>query len=128
MCKEKLNAVIFDIDGTLAIIEGRSPFDATLCEQDALNEPIANIVKDEFAKGTQIFLFTGRMDSCKTQTLNWLKKMDIPYEVPEDMSQEDLFELLGQITSAAGRGNGTSGTGSSQSGSANSSLNSENKA
>jgi len=32
-------AIICDIDGTLAIIEGRSPFDATLCEQDALNEP-----------------------------------------------------------------------------------------
>ncbi|MEM1122491.1 MAG: AAA family ATPase [Bacteroidota bacterium] len=72
-------AIICDIDGTLAIIEGRSPFDATLCEQDALNEPIANIVKAEFAKGTQVFLFTGRMDSCKTQTLNWLQKMDIPY-------------------------------------------------
>lgn len=72
-------AIICDIDGTLAIIEGRSPFDATLCEQDALNEPIANIVKEEFAKGTHIFLFTGRMDSCKTQTLNWLEKMAIPY-------------------------------------------------
>jgi len=72
-------AIICDIDGTLAIIEGRSPFDATLCEQDALNEPIANLVKAEFAKGTHLFLFTGRMDSCKTQTLNWLQKMDIPY-------------------------------------------------
>ncbi len=83
-------AIICDIDGTLAIIEGRSPFDATLCEQDALNEPIANIVKEEFAKGTQIFLFTGRMDSCKTQTLNWLKKMAIPYHELVMRKSEDV--------------------------------------
>lgn len=72
-------AIICDIDGTIAIIDGRSPFDASKCEQDALNEPIANIVKEEFEKGTQIFLFTGRMDSCKTQTLNWLAKYKIPF-------------------------------------------------
>jgi len=77
--KTLAKAIICDIDGTLAIIEGRSPFDATLCEQDALNEPIANIVKDEYAKGTHIFLFTGRKDSTKTQTLNWLKKFEIPF-------------------------------------------------
>ena len=77
--KDLPKAIICDIDGTLAIIEGRSPFDAILCEQDALNEPIADIVKEEFAKGTRIFLFTGRMDSCKTQTENWLKKWEIPY-------------------------------------------------
>jgi len=83
-------AIICDIDGTLAIIEGRSPFDATKCEQDALNEPIANIVKAEYAKGTQIFLFTGRKDSCKTQTINWLEKFEIPYHTLVMRKHDDV--------------------------------------
>lgn len=83
-------AILCDIDGTLAIIEGRSPFDASLCEQDALNEPIANIVKAEYAAGTTVFLFTGRMDSHQTQTENWLKKHEIPYHKLVMRKYEDV--------------------------------------
>lgn len=83
-------AILCDIDGTLAIIDGRSPYDATLCEQDALNEPIANIVKAEYAAGTTIFLFTGRKDSTQTQTLNWLKKFEIPYHKLVMRKHEDV--------------------------------------
>ena len=32
--------VIFDIDGTLALLGDRSPFDASTCEHDEINEAV----------------------------------------------------------------------------------------
>jgi len=68
-----------DLDGTLAIMNGRNPFDASTCEEDLLNEPIAEIIKTYFDKGTSIILLSGRTDNYKEQTKRWLSKHDIPY-------------------------------------------------
>ena len=38
-------AILCDIDGTLALLGERSPYDASLAEADALNYPIANILE-----------------------------------------------------------------------------------
>jgi len=73
-------AIICDLDGTLAIIKDRSPFDASKCEQDLLNEPIAEIVKSYSERGTRIILLSGRQDKHMEQTKNWLAKYDIPYD------------------------------------------------
>ena len=71
-------AIICDLDGTLAILK-RNPFDASTCEDDELNLPIANVVKSYHDQGHQIILVSGRMDTYKQETLNWLKKHQIPY-------------------------------------------------
>lgn len=73
-------AIICDLDGTLAIIKDRSPFDAAKCENDLLNEPIAEIVKTYASQGTRIILLSGRQDEHKEQTINWLAKYEIPYD------------------------------------------------
>lgn len=73
-------AIICDIDGTLAIIKDRSPFDAAKCENDLLNEPIAEIVKTYAKLGTTIILLSGRQDQHREQTENWLSRYEIPYD------------------------------------------------
>jgi predicted kinase len=72
-------AIICDLDGTLAIMNGRNPFDASSCENDLLNEPIAEIVKSYFNNGTEIILLSGRTDNYMEETKRWLTKHDIPY-------------------------------------------------
>lgn len=72
-------AIICDLDGTLAIMNGRNPFDASSCENDLLNEPIAEIVKSYFDMGTKIILLSGRTDNYMEETKRWLTKHEIPY-------------------------------------------------
>lgn len=74
-------AIICDLDGTLAIIDHRNPFDASTCEADELNEPVADIVKGYHASGHQIILLSGRTDNYKEQTIRWLAKHEIPYDL-----------------------------------------------
>lgn len=71
--------IICDLDGTLAKIDGRSPYDAEKCEQDLLNEGVASIVKSYYKSGYTILLVSGREDKFKPQTENWLKTHNIEY-------------------------------------------------
>ena len=73
------HAIICDLDGTLAIIHDRSPFDAKRCETDLLNIPVAEIVKTYYQKGVKIILMSGREDNARSQTINWLSYNKIPY-------------------------------------------------
>jgi len=72
-------AIICDIDGTLARISGRNPYDASLCEQDALNTPVADIVNMTHMQQIIILLVSGRKESSREPTLRWLKKYDVPF-------------------------------------------------
>lgn len=73
-------AIICDLDGTLAILNGRNPFIANECEKDLLNEPVANIVKQYHELGHRIILLSGRLDTYKAETLRWLAQHEIPYQ------------------------------------------------
>lgn len=48
-------ALLCDLDGTLALLNGRSPYDASTCDQDLLNLPVAGIVRAYQALGHKIF-------------------------------------------------------------------------
>ena len=73
-------AILCDLDGTLAILHARSPFDATRCETDLLNKPIAEIVKNYHQLGVKVILMSGREDKARSQTQNWLYYNQIPYD------------------------------------------------
>lgn len=73
------HAILCDLDGTLAILHDRSPFDAKRCETDLLNIPVAEIVKMYHEKGVKIILMSGREDNARSQTMNWLSYNSIPY-------------------------------------------------
>lgn len=76
-------AIICDLDGTLALMNGRNPFDAAQCENDLLNQPVAKVLKTFQALGHKILLLSGRKDEHKTQTINWLAKHEIGYDLLE---------------------------------------------
>lgn len=69
------DVLICDIDGTLALPNGRNPYDASLCEDDLVNP----VIWDILAKGYPALLVTGRSEKHRPQTERWLKKHGIGY-------------------------------------------------
>lgn len=72
-------AIICDLDGTLALMDDRNPFDATHADKDDLNEPVANTLKVFAKEGYQILLVSGREDRFREPTISFLNQYDIPY-------------------------------------------------
>lgn len=72
-------AILCDLDGTLAIITGRNPYDTARCERDRLNAPVAGIVRMHHAAGYRIVLVSGREDRFRPHTERWLAKHGIEY-------------------------------------------------
>jgi len=81
---------IFDLDGTIALIEHRRPildsddpkkwnkfFDA--CVDDTANMPVVLIMADLYSLGHRIEIWSGRSDRVKKQTVQWLKRYNIPF-------------------------------------------------
>lgn len=68
-------AIIVDLDGTIALLNGRDPYDARTCKDDPLNEPVAHIVK-KYIEDTNIkvIFMSGRSDDFREQTQRWLNK------------------------------------------------------
>jgi len=72
-------AIICDLDGTLALLNGRDPYDASTCSDDALNEPVAHIVRTYAALGVAVILVSGRNVRHRKETEQWLTAHTIPY-------------------------------------------------
>ena len=73
------DCIICDLDGTLSLMDGRSPYDFKACIDDQLNEPVAKMIEDQHKLGTTVFLFSGRSDIAREETINWLSKYKINY-------------------------------------------------
>jgi len=74
----KPKAIIVDIDGTLAKMSGRGPFEWHRVGEDKVNEPIKSIV-NLYASICNVIIFSGRDGCCMPQTIKWLKDNDISY-------------------------------------------------
>lgn len=77
-------AIICDLDGTLALLNGRNPYDASNCdENDLINTPVAETVKAYFNMGYTILFCSGRIDSYQDQTVRFINKHlpDIKYSL-----------------------------------------------
>lgn len=72
-------AIICDIDGTLADMGTRKPFDFENVDRDQVKHATAEAVRVFYDAGYRIILFSGREDSSKPKTVTWLKANDIPY-------------------------------------------------
>ncbi|GAB3357004.1 hypothetical protein GCM10027566_20280 [Arachidicoccus ginsenosidivorans] len=73
-------AIICDLDGTLAIIGDRSPFDGARCEEDTLNKAVAETINFFKKNGHQVLLVSGREDAYREQTVRFLEKHQVPYD------------------------------------------------
>ena len=67
---------IVDIDGTLALINNRNPFDDTKIHTDRVNTPVKRMVNkkyDEYAeKDGEVLIVSGRPECLRDQTEKWL--------------------------------------------------------
>jgi phosphoglycolate phosphatase-like HAD superfamily hydrolase len=83
------NIVLFDLDGTLALIEHRLHFIEgkkdwrkffAACKDDLPNVPIIEVLRGLHKQGYRIWIVSGRSDEVKKETLDWLGKHAIPHE------------------------------------------------
>ncbi|MEO5877421.1 MAG: hypothetical protein ABIS86_16915, partial [Streptosporangiaceae bacterium] len=78
-----VRAVLVDIDGTTAIITGRSPFDGTRVHLDVPNQPVIDVVRALHAAGNRIVFLSGRTEDCRAETETWLTEhVAVPYDGP----------------------------------------------
>lgn len=83
--------VIFDLDGTLALVDhrrhhisGKKKDFATFeskCVDDGLNEPVATVFKSLQQTGLEIRIFSGRSENVRRQTEAWLLSMGLQPDV-----------------------------------------------
>jgi predicted kinase len=84
------NAVICDLDGTISLFNSkrsdgsvdvrhvgahvRSPYDASKCDEDTLNESVAAVLEALVKQGYYVIFCSGREDCYRPQTERFLKK------------------------------------------------------
>lgn len=73
-------AILCDLDGTLAIIKHRSPYDGKSAHLDLLNEPIADILRMYKANGNAIIFMSGRNEDAREVTTTWLQTHNIEFD------------------------------------------------
>lgn len=71
------DAVIFDIDGTLAIMCDRDVYDASMCTYDKLNHRVYEELMHRREGGHKIIICTGRSSKFLKETDAWLGKNGI---------------------------------------------------
>lgn len=97
------SAVICDIDGTLALMNGRGPYEWHRVGEDEVNWPVYAAVSALYeTHDDQIILLSGRDGSCRERTERWLKDnglihhglhMRAPSDNrPDDIVKAELFD------------------------------------
>lgn len=71
-------AYIVDIDGTLALMEGRTPYELDKVINDLPNQNVIDIITN-LSKNHDIIIVSGREDVCYAETKAWLLKHSIPH-------------------------------------------------
>ncbi len=91
----KKDVVIFDLDGTLALIDDRRAlatkdngkmdwdvfFNPDNIGLDLPNLPVIKMAKTLHDQGFNIVIFSGRSKATKTATAKWLDKHNVPFNV-----------------------------------------------
>jgi predicted kinase len=73
------DAILVDMDGTLSLLNGRSPYDASTCDQDPPNQPVLDSVL-MYQKSIKVIIMSGRTDDCRVPTEKWLAKYGVTPE------------------------------------------------
>jgi len=108
--------VIFDLDGTLALIDDRRSFstkdngkinwtkffDPNNIQMDKPNNPVIIMAQTLKSQGFNIAIFSGRCTGTKDTTTKWLDKFNVPFDsitmrplnsfTPDDKLKSDWFD------------------------------------
>ena len=86
-------AIIVDVDGTLAKMENRSPYEWDRVDEDSVHEEVREAVNKLFPDYS-ILVVTGRDGSCKELTRQWLNENGIMFDQlwtrPEGDTRKDF--------------------------------------
>jgi predicted kinase len=87
-------AIGCDLDGTLALHVARGPFEFDKIETDAVNEPVAQLLRMYRDAGFAILLLSGGQGEYKENRERWLAKNSLPYDEfhtrkPDDRERSD---------------------------------------
>lgn len=85
-------AVIVDLDGTSALMNGRNPYDAARCDQDLPNWPVIETVKAvHIQRGAKVLFVSGRDAKFREPTERFLRRY---YRLPrvETTVSGDVFD------------------------------------
>ncbi|MDI1459697.1 AAA family ATPase [Catellatospora sp. KI3] len=73
-------AILVDLDGTVALMGARSPYDHTRVHLDLPNQPVIDAVRALHAAGHTVVYCSGRVDACREATAAWLDEhVGVPY-------------------------------------------------
>lgn len=94
---KKPRAVIVDVDGTLAHMQGRSAFAWDKVGEDEVDDEVRDVVRGLSDAGYTVIVMSGRDSVCRALTEEWLKEMEIPYKAlfmrpAGDMRSDDLIK------------------------------------
>ena len=112
------NTIIFDLDGTLALIDKRRDLsrkpngkidfkilhDPSNIHLDKPNWPVIKMAQLFAEQGFKIVIFSGRSDKTATATLSWLSQSKVPFNklvmrphktmnfVPDEVLKKDMLD------------------------------------
>jgi len=87
----KPKAAIFDIDGTLAHMDGkRGAFEWSKVGGDSLDANVLRILDAYFSSGYKILIVSGRDNICREETKQWLLDKDVIYHQLNMRSKGDM--------------------------------------
>ena len=100
--------VIFDLDGTLALIDDRRKistkdngkidwdifFDPKNIDLDKPNLPVIKVAQMFRDNGFRIVILSGRSKATKDATKDWLNKFDVPFDVLKMRPTSNEFKFM----------------------------------
>lgn len=69
--------IVVDVDGTVALMGDRSPYDWGRVAEDTPNLPVTHALSGMRGSTTKVIFLSGRDESCRTDTWRWLMDHDI---------------------------------------------------
>lgn len=76
-------AILVDMDGTMAKLNGRSAYDETRVSEDLPNPAVIRAMVNAHLYGDRIIVMSGRTQGCMQETLEWIAQhVSIPFDVP----------------------------------------------
>lgn len=95
--------IMVDIDGTLAKMCDRGPFEWDKVGEDKVIVYVADMIRGYVSRGYCVVVMSGRDSVCRDATENWLKENDIPFSLlimrekndhrRDSIVKEELFRL-----------------------------------
>lgn len=70
-------AIICDLDGTIALMGDRGPFEWDRVSEDTPNAVVIDLMR-RYSTDHAVIIVSGRSEDCRVQTIRWLRQHEVP--------------------------------------------------